>query len=342
MHVADGCLRPETERSATPARSPVRPGCGMNEDAVFSNGDMSAPVLPAVACCRSPAAARHSTQQAGAPGTAGAPRSAATHPTGAAVTAAAACRHGSTLAGGSCGEPWEGGGKGFSGCTVATMLDVVGRGGVPQQQQVSERLTPHLTATPATHMCASPTHDGLCAGAVQLHNVAQLQQDSKARPDHSTACHEFAVMHADVHAFSSSGARAARGVEATPASHACRGVHSSQPVDPLSKRAKENVAGGCATNDWVTSSSYDHMPGHVSAVALAALPSDIRSEIYLAQGANIRQGTLSKLRADMPALKRKAVKVAGGACGGARQKPKQNLKSFFSGASSAKASGKPS
>ena len=53
-------------------------------------------------------------------------------------------------------------------------------------------------------------------------------------------------------------------------------LHASQSMARLNKAEKENIDEGMSRQHWVTSSSCNHMHGHVSAVALAALPADIR------------------------------------------------------------------
>lgn len=113
-------------------------------------------------------------------------------------------------------------------------------------------------------------------------------------------------------------------------------VHASH-ASRSNQKEKETGADTCSNpRGWVTSSTYDHMPGHVSAVALAALPADIRSEIYLAQGVGGGMSggrPLSTLRSDVQPRK-KAAKLSGGRNSGsstAQQHPQKGIKSFFSG-----------
>jgi hypothetical protein len=101
---------------------------------------------------------------------------------------------------------------------------------------------------------------------------------------------------------------------------------SKTVTQSVQKHADESTA----HREWISSSANEFVPEHVSAVDLAALPADIRSEIYLAQGKGARRGRQSDLLAPRKKAHKQLPAGRSSGCSTAQQQhPQKGIKCFF-------------
>jgi hypothetical protein len=107
-------------------------------------------------------------------------------------------------------------------------------------------------------------------------------------------------------------------------------LHALRTSKTVTQLVQKHANESTAHREWNSSSANEFVPEHVSAVDLAALPADIRSEIYLAQGKGARRGRQSDLLAPRKKAHKQLVAGRNSGCSTAQQQhPQKGIKCFF-------------